>query len=398
MNRLPKLYLLITALLTFLPSLAAAQSVEQQSLVETLSRRISVEGTAGMFLNDNDYGSFESFGLLVPLHTPLSSLFVNRFDSDLSIEMRFGAGSWYQNGNLQAPLSFELVEAGLRIPFAPISENLALTVTPSIGFPSVRNYHTGRQDGVFTYGVDAGVDMKLTDFLGASVVYSTRQLHSEPFLWSNSYQTLSFGISFAIGDAISRVDVSRSAFLSAQRELSDARDSLKIGEEEARIAAGTNTLLRHYADIGIQVERLTKEVRNLNSGLAEVKQKPGVETAEGERERENETFNVVKYDKNRLARVRVIRINKRVFDRGDLVEEDYLKSILATINNYDNYVWAVAYRDSLTTDAVEGRILAEKIQDFFTIYNSNFERRICPIHDANLASEFEIRCLGLAAN
>ncbi len=366
-----------------------------ENTVSRFLNSITVRTKANTFVSDKEYGAFGTAGLGFPVTLIPSQFDGILFGRDVEVQFYAGSGSWSLANNPQSSLFMEILEGDVQIPVFTPSDEFCLSVSPSLGVPILGNHVSGERDWVPTWGLGLDLDLGITRWMSATAGYRWSQTVSKSFLWTNRYESVSVGLSFRLGDVVSTMQSMGHEVELSRQTVAAMRDSLS-NEREQRTVDGEALRNREYKHLRDDVGQLLLEVRGLRTEVASQRSRQSSEATARFVSNAGTAQHLTGYDASRLPNVRVIRINRRLFDKGDLVEEDYLKSILAVISNYDNYVWEIAYRDSLTADFTRGSDLAGKIQDFFEIYNSKFKDRICPVHDSNLASEFELRCLGQA--
>ncbi|MBI4429412.1 MAG: hypothetical protein HY562_09875 [Ignavibacteriales bacterium] len=364
---------------------------------------VAIDSKVRSFAGNNEYGSLAAAGMSLSLFSIDPILDECFFGRDVTLMASAGAGSWYQKGNLDNGITIEFVEVGFKVPLLNVTnilglrDEVGLSVLPSMGFPSMRNYVTGNFWGVPTRGIGIGVDVEFFDFVTASLEYHWTRVDRKSFLWADRYETIALGLSFALGKELQKTRMTNEYNEALRQRVRWTEDSLIVLANELR-ASSIRNRLSDSSNLVHEVRVLAEEIRALKNEMSGSRLPTTELLADASHEQGKvriEGSVTLSYDKNRLPRIKVMRIEKKIFEGGDLVEEDYLKNILAVITNYDGYVWEIAYRDAEGFQGSRGEELAGKIQNFFEIYNSKFRKKFQVVHDAAISTEFEIRCLGM---
>jgi hypothetical protein len=395
-----KWFLRLTVMAVFLApylSLLDAQPiVDESSPIGSVLSSISVNAKGGFFLGGGGYGSVATAGIGYPVALIPPQLNGNLFGDDVSFEFSAGSGYWSRSYHPVSSSYLEVFEFGIKVPILTPLKRFDLAIRPSFETPIVGDHRTGYHDFVPTYSIGLQLDLGITSWIQATAEYRWSREEPHGFLWTTNYQTLNLGLSVRLGDAFSKAKeyVHRSKIL--QERLSQTQDSLKYQRSIAEEMLDHLRKDTQTSKIDGSVQLLISEVKSLKAEMKQRNESMAIASLDDPPSERQPLTQVSKYDKTRFPGIRKISVTKRVFDGGVLVEEDYLKGILATLNNYDGYVWQIAYRDSGFDGSTDGNILAEKMWDFFKIYDANFDRRMCLKHDPTLTSQFEIRCLGKA--
>lgn len=380
------------ALLPFLVFVAFATSNGQDfeiSRSNSLPERLSVTAGVSTFYGRNDYGSFGS-ALVEASMLSLSQGVL--FGGDISAFAGGGLGARYRKGDLHRPLALRGYTVGISIPLLNIgpivrmNRPLQVKISPYYQKLMVRNYNTGNHNPSAGWGLAAGITAAVTDYLALNVNVNkfSGEQPKAGFLWDTGVQSAGISLTVNVGRFFARERQLEQTLRVSRRELDQRyaelvavrgeRDSLMHGYRESR-----DSLFRVAARLSDWITRQPERTGD---------RKPVITSAAF-------AAPVDLYDEDRKAPVQVIKIDKVLFRGKDLVEEAYLKAILSIVSKHSAYVWEIVHRDQ-GAEGAGGRILAEKISQFFQIYDSALTRRLTISRDGSLRTEFEIRCKGLA--
>ena len=381
-------------LLTSGPALFA-QHASTVGPFQEFMERISIKTSAGMYVGAGDYGPVGAGQLdfrVATIH-PFSARHVF-LTGDVSVFAGAGLGLRNKIGDLSRPLNLRSYHVGVSVPVVNVSGILGLDHPAGLQLASfyenalTRNYSTGNSNGVRGVGFTASLSWFVTEYLGFSA-YASRFNGKQPgagFVWNTTFETAGVGITFNVGRLVQDTRESKTAYAAL------AERHERLAESSGRVAGERDSLLRGYDRVRDSLLAAAIQFSRMAGGHANerVAGPAVVVRAFGKENRHDD------YDAERLAPIRVIKIDKQLFHGRDLVEEDYLKAILSIVSKHWSYVWEIAYRDSGEHGDGEGRLLAGKVRQFFQIYDSRLQNRLVVANDNEIRTEFEIRCLGLA--
>ncbi len=391
-----RLKMIVSVLLVVVVGLKAQDRSPWDAAITPVLKSLTVIGNAGTYLGGSGYGMVGTAGIGYPLSLISSQPEDVFFGHRATVELTFGSGFLSRPHDPTKSLSIETAGLGLNVPVLTPLETLDLALRPSVEMPVMSDHLTGYRDWVATGSLGVRLDLGLTSWIQVTTEYRRSWSQPHGFLWANHFGSLHVGLSFQLSEAFSEARQLEQASEGLRVALTQTEDSLAIQREMIHEIVRHENGNSSSEQVVNSLKGLAAEVKNLRTDLKIHREFDALATIRELPTDGQPRVHAPRYDETKIPRVRRIAVARPLFSGGDLIEEDYLKSVLATLNNYDGYVWAIAYRDSGSSGTNDGPKLAEKLRDFFRIYNSNFDRRLCLVHDATIERQFEFRCLGMS--
>lgn len=310
------------------------------------------------------------------------------FSGEISAFALAGTGALYKVGRIDEPLPVRLLaEAGVTVPIFNISNlfNLrggsVLQISPAYQYQLIRNYRTGHHIGIHGADVTLSLSLPVSQYLLLMAGVGRSIVNQPPsrFLWGTSFSTIRLGLVIRLGEyanQIRRDDATARILTEQAQRLGDAviaaRDERDSLSRQIGLVRDSTTALKADLAASMLSESALRRKLTLQSPPE----------------------SLTPFDEAQKAPASIIRIDKQLFEGGDLLEEDYLKAILAIVRNAGAYVWEIQYRESPGKTQPAGKENAEKILHFFEIYDSSLEGRLRISRNDLIKTDFEIRCLG----
>ncbi|MBI3003838.1 MAG: hypothetical protein HYY49_00295 [Ignavibacteriales bacterium] len=257
----------------FVQGLQTQPVYNEQSGLASAFELVAIDSKARAIVSRDHYGSLGIAGVSIFLFdiSPGRSE-SSYFGRQVMLQVQAGAGTWHQKGSLANDITVEFFEIGMKIPVSPLfqvsgfSDNVGISVFPTLGFPSMRNYNTGNFSGVLTRGIGVGLDVKLFEFMTASLEYQWTTVNRKPFLWSDVYETLNLGLSFGLGRELSNTRESHEYNDALRQRVRVTEDSLVAMHEKLRDAQKKET--KDSPTLVSVVQNLVSEIQSLRNELS----------------------------------------------------------------------------------------------------------------------------------